>query len=46
MGGKIQKLYNVQANQLLVVREEIELSIWQKFSLYFSFIALYLNFTA
>ena len=46
MGGGIQKLYNVQANQLLVVREEIELSIWQKVGLFFSFIGLYLNFIA
>ena len=44
MGGKIQKLYNVNANQLLTIVEEVDLTIWQKMNLFLIFITIYLNF--
>lgn len=40
MGGDIQTMYDIQANQLIVVKERISFTFWEKFTLMIYYFAL------
>lgn len=41
MGGDVQTMYNIQTNQLIMVKEQISYTLWEKITLMSGFIALY-----